>query len=218
MDLTQLMRFTLPVNQITYTVSGFGIAGVCIRQIYVEKQQQQIKEQIPFEVSHELLPMPWFSEIKAKTCLTYTPTVRDQKLAKENFNRTVVVEVQLPSGMRVNHRQIGFLLSHVENVMYYTFDERCNKINFFMNVPSTHYGKQICMDWCLERLSFVTSWAPIEIRVYDYLVPEIQLVRLFPIQLQPNLLGYSFVDAVHKARPTLEQLQNLQRNQPSTRV
>jgi len=112
--------------------------------------------------------------------------------------------------MRINLRQIGFFLSRVPEAMYFTFDERANMINFFLNVPSTLYGKPICLQWCLERLSFVTSWAPIEIRAFDYLVQDKQLVRLMPIQLQPNVLGYSFVDAVHKVRPTLEQLAKMQ--------
>jgi hypothetical protein len=45
--------------------------------------------------------MPWFSEIHANTCLTYTPTAEDQKLAPENFNRTIVVAVELPSGKKI---------------------------------------------------------------------------------------------------------------------
>jgi len=98
MDITQKFRFTLPVNQITYTVSGFGTAGVCVRQIFIEKQQQQTNQPIPFQVTNEFLPMPWLSEVTTRTCLTYTPTTRDQQLAKGVFNRTVVVEFQLPSG------------------------------------------------------------------------------------------------------------------------
>jgi hypothetical protein len=214
MDITQKLRFTLPVNQITYTVSGVGMAGVCIRQVYVEKQQQQQTSQpMPFQLTNEFLPMPWLNEITARTCLTYTPTPRDQQLAKDAFNRTVVVEVQLPSGIRLNLRQIGFFLSRVPEAMYFTFNERANKINFFLNIPSTVYGKQICLDWCLERLSFVTQWAPIQVRAYDYLQPETQMMRLVPIQFQPSLLGYSFVEAVHKARPTAEQLSQMQQQQ-----
>jgi len=99
--------------------------------------------------------------------------------------------------------------------MYFTFEPCGNKLKFFLNVPSTVFGKPICLEWCLERLSFVTQWAPIQIRAYDYLQPEIQLVRLVPIQFQPpNLLGYSFVEAVQKARPTLEQLAQMQHQQP----
>jgi len=221
MDITQKYRFTLPVNQITYTVSGFGMAGVCIRQVYVEKQQQSTGQPIPFQLTNEFLPMPWLNEITCRTCLTYTPTTRDQQLAKNVFNRTVVVAVQLPSGVRLNLRQIGFFLSRIPEAMYFTFNERTNKINFFLNIPSTVYGKPICLEWCLERLSFVTQWAPIKIHAYDYLQPETELARLMPIQFQPNLLGYSFIDAVHKARPSLEQLAQMQQQQqqrPPTRV
>jgi len=162
--------------------------------------------------------MPWLSEIKTKTCVTYTPTARDQQLAKDVFNRTVVVEVQLPSGVRLNLRQIGFFLSRVPEAMYFTFNEHANKINFFLNVPSTSNGKQICLEWCLERLSFVTQWAPIEVRAYDYLQPEYQLIRLVPIQFQPSLLGYSFVEAVQKARPSLEQLAEMHQKRSRSRT
>jgi hypothetical protein len=220
MDITQKLRFTLPVNQITYTVSGFGMAGVCVRQVYVEKQPPQPKtdQPVPFQLTNEFLPMPWLNEITTRTCLTYTPTTQNRQLAKEDFNRTVVIEVQLPSGFRLNLRQIGFFLSRVPEAMYFTFDEHANKINFILNIPSTVHGKPICLDWCLERLSFVTQWAPIQVRAYDYLQPEVQLNRLVPLQFQPNLLGYSFVEAVHKARPTMEQLtqmqQQMQQRQP----
>jgi hypothetical protein len=212
----QRFYFTLPVNQITYTVSGFGVACVYIRQVYIEKQQQ-MTEPTPFQLTNEWVPMPWMSEIKAKTCVTYTPTPRDHLLAKDSFNRTVIVEVQLPSGMRMNLRQIGFFLSRVPNAMYFTYHELANTINFFLNVPSTVFGKPICLEWPLERLSWVTSWAPVHIRAYDYLQQDYQLIRLMPVQLQPNLLGYSFVDAVHKARPSLEQLSKMQEQKP-TRV
>jgi hypothetical protein len=221
MDITQKLNFTLPVNQITYTVSGFGIVGVCIKQVYVEKQQQQqTGQQIPFQLTNEFTPMPWLSEISARTCVTYTPTAQNQQLVKDNnnFNRTIIVAVQLPSGFRLNLRQIGFFLSQVPEVVYFTMNEHLNTINFFLNVPSTVYGKQICFPWCLERLSVVTSWAPIQIRVYDYLQQETQLVRLFPVQFQPNLLGYSFVDAVHKNRPTIEQLAQMHKQQQPLHV
>ena len=115
--------------------------------------------------------------------------------------------------MRVNLRQIGFALSRVENVMHFTFNTRDNMLNFFINVPSTFYGKQICLEWFMERLSTVVSWAPIQVRAYDYLRQDRQLVTLMPIQIQPTLLGYSFVDAVHKARPSLEQLATMQKQQ-----
>jgi len=31
-----------------------------------------------------------------------------------------------------------------------------------------------------------------------------------PVEFQPKVLGYSYVDAVHKARPTMEQLTKMQ--------
>lgn len=233
MDLTQKLRFTLPVKQITYTVTGFGIAGVQIKEEYVEKQQQTM-EPTPFQLSNEFTPFPWLNEIKAKTCLTYTPTAREQMGVKGDFNRTVVLGFQLPSGMcqqrrireqalispfsltlgsRVNLRQIGFLLSRVENVMYFAFHERENTLNFFLNIPSTAYGKAMCLEWYFERLSFVSSWAPVQARAYDYLQQDVQFARLFPVQIQPNLLGYPFVDAVHKARPSLDELAALHKKQ-----
>jgi len=76
-------------------------------------------------------------------------------------------------------------------------------------VPTTHFGKPICLEWCLERLSQVINWAPIEVRAYDYLKPETVITRLVPVQVQPALLGYSFVDAVLKARPSLSSLPNM---------
>jgi hypothetical protein len=221
MDVTQKLHFTLPVNQITYTVSGVGMAAVCVRQVFVEKQQPQTSQQpVPFQLTNEFSPLPWLNEINVHTCVTYTPTVQTQKLVNV-VNRTVIVAFQLPSGVRVNLRQIGFFLSRVPEAMYFTFSEHTNTLNFFVNVPSTVYGKPICLDWCFERLSFVSQYAPIQIRAYDYLQPETELVRLVPIQFQPSLLGYAFVDAVHKARPTLEQIAQMQQqkqNVPPTRV
>jgi hypothetical protein len=209
-DITQMQEFTLPVRQITYSVRGFGFALVRIVQTYVEEQYKPI-EPVPFKLTQEFSSMPWISEIKAKTCMTYTPTTKDRLLAKENFNRTMIVEVELPSGMRINMRQIGFFLSHIEHVMYFTYDPLGHKLVFFINVPSTVYGKPICFDWCLERLSWVMKWSPVQVRVYDYLKQETQLIHLIPIQIQPSLVGYSFVEAVHKARPTLETLAAIQK-------
>jgi hypothetical protein len=95
--------------------------------------------------------------------------------------------------------------------MYFTYEPCGHKLFFFLNVPSTAFGKPICLDWCLERLSSVVTWSPIQIRTYDYLHQENQLVQLIPIQFQPSLLGYSFVEAVHSARPNLESMVNLQK-------
>jgi hypothetical protein len=217
MDITQQWELTLPVQQISYTVNGFGLAFVRILQKYAEKEQKPM-EQVPFQITHELTPMSWISEIKAKTCMTYTPTPENRRLAKDNFNRTVVVEVEIPSGMRVNLRQLGFFLSHVEEVMHFTYNPWGHKLLFFIHVPSTHYGKPICFDWCIERLSTVISWAPTQVRVYDYIQPEVQLTRLVPLQLEPSLLGYPYVEAVHKVRPSLEQMANLHETKQQNRV
>jgi len=211
MNVTQTLEFTLPVNQLTYSVNGFGICVIRIVQIYSEKQAQEQKS-VPFKLTQEFKPMPWFSEIKAKTCMTYTPTVKDKKLAADHFNRTMVIEVELPSGTRINPRQIGFFLSRFKQVMYFTYNPMGHKLSFFINVPSTIFGKPICLEWCLERLSSVVEWAPIQIRAYDYLEQETQLIQLVPIEFQPNLLGYDFIEVVQKARPSLETLANLQKS------
>ncbi|CAF4312517.1 unnamed protein product [Rotaria sp. Silwood2] len=112
------------------------------------------------------------SEIRARTCLTYTPTCKDLKLAQDTFNRTVIVEVQIPS---------EFFLNRVSEAMHFIFNEHTNKINFFVNISSTIYGKQVCFEWGLEHLSLVRSWTLIQIRAYDYLQQESLLIRLFPI-------------------------------------
>jgi hypothetical protein len=210
-DRTQMIRFTAPVRQITYSLRGFGLASIMMVQRYADKQQQKPVEPTPFKLSQEFRPRSWLSEIKATTCMTYTPTTQTQRLAKDTFNRTVVVEIELPSGMRINERQIGFFLTRTEHVMHFDYNSCYNKLSIFLNVPSTVYGEEICMDWCLERLSSVVSWAPISVRVYDYLQPETELIHLIPIHIQPSHLGYSFVDAVHKARPALSSLPLLQK-------
>jgi len=121
MHLIQKLHFALPVRQITYTVSGFGLAHVWIKQSFVEKEQK-LDEPTPFQVSQEFKPMSWLNEIAAKTCMSYTPTKKDLQLVKENFNRTVVVEVELPSGMRINLRQLGFMLSRAQqHVLYFKY-------------------------------------------------------------------------------------------------
>jgi hypothetical protein len=204
-DVTQMISFKLPVQTVTYSISGFGLAGVSLRQVFVEKQQPSTMEPTPFQLTQEFSPMPWHSEIKAKTCMTYTPTQEQRRNMKENWNSTVAVDVQLPSGMRIGVRQIGFFLSKIEQVMHFTYDVRCNKLTFFISLPMNMFGKPICLDWCLERLSQVINHAPIEVRAYDYTRPEITFSRLIPVQVQPSLLGYSFVDAVMKDRPKAEE-------------
>jgi CD109 antigen len=101
MDLTQTCQFTLPVHQLTYSVHGSGLVSICILQKFAEQQQQKQQKLVPFELTQEFVPMSWFSEIKAKTCMTYTPTKEDQKLFPDNLNRTIVIEVQLPSGKKL---------------------------------------------------------------------------------------------------------------------
>lgn len=91
-------------------------------------------------------------------------------------------------------------------MMYFTFDPCTNTLTFFINVPSNMFGKMICFDWCLERLSTVINWSSIPIRVYDYLQQETQLIHLEKVQFEPKLLGYSFIQAVHQARPSVEKL------------
>jgi len=211
MDVTQVLQWTSPINQISYTVNGFGFVGVSIIQKFSE-QQQKLMEPTPFQLSQEFTPMPWLSEVKAKTCMTYTPMTKDQQLVKGKFNRTVVVEVELPSGTRINERIIGFFLSRIEEVMYFKYEPCGHKILFFLNVPSTMYGKPVCFDWSLERLSTVNTWAPVEVCCYDYFQQENRLAQLVPIEWQPVLLGYPFVEAVHKARPSLESIVNSQKS------
>lgn len=100
MDLTQLFRFTLPVDQITYSVHGSGVAGVFFYQVLGEQQQQQLEQRsTPFELTQEFTSMPLINEIKAKTCVTYTPSINDLKLIKSDVNRTILVKVELPSGI-----------------------------------------------------------------------------------------------------------------------
>jgi len=212
MEIPQMFNFTLPVHQITYSVKGFGIACIVMEEVYIQKEMTKSMVPLPFTLTQEFKPMPWFSEITAKTCMTYKPTAEHQRFIKDTFNRTMVIEMHLPSGMRINERQIGFFLSRVENVMYYTYDRCGHKLSFFVNVPSTWFGKPICMEWCLERLSSVVNWSPMHVRVYDYLQPEMEFTQYFPMQFAPQVLGYTFVDAIHKARPSLESLPIMQRS------
>ena len=58
MDVTQKLRFTLPVRQITYSVSGFGIATVVICEKFIETEQK-VTEPMPFQLTQEFTPMPW---------------------------------------------------------------------------------------------------------------------------------------------------------------
>ena len=94
--------------------------------------------------------------------------------------------------MRINERQLDFSLSNVPEVMHFTYTPLNHTLFIFINVPTTVFGKPICLEWCLERLSTVMKRTQMEVRVYDYLEQERQLVHLFPIELQPTVLGYSF--------------------------
>lgn len=114
-------------------------------------------------------------------------------------------------GTRVNVRQMGFYLSRIPQVMYFTYEPCGNKLIFFVNVPSTMFGKSICLEWMLERLSTVMTWSPIQLRLYDYLEPEMEMIERFPVQFQPNYLGYSFVEAIEKARINLPSFTNSNR-------
>jgi len=213
MDITQYMKFKLPVQSVTYSVSGFGLVGVCVKQTFVEKQPPTVSEPNPFQLTQEFTPMPWLSEIKARSCVTYTPTQKFQ--ATKEWNNTVVLEIHLPSAMRINLRQLGFFLGKTPEVMHFNFHERWNKLNVFLNVPMMSAGKQICFDWALERLSSIVNYAPIEIRAYDYVRPDFTISRLIPVQVQPALLGWSYVDAIHKARPNIDAMAAMpQQHQP----
>jgi hypothetical protein len=214
LDVTQKWTFKLPVQTVTYSVSGFGLVGVCIKQVFVEKQPSTVSEPNPFQLTQEFTPMPWLSEIKARSCVTYTPTQQQQRqMGKENVNNTIVVDIQLPSGMRINLRQLGFFLGKTREVMHFTYHHRWHKLSVFLNCPWDHSGQEICFDWGLERLSNIVNYAPIEVRAYDYVQPDVNCSRLIPVQIQPALLGYSYVDAIHKARPSLENLASMQQGQ-----
>lgn len=97
--------------------------------------------------------------------------------------------------------------------MFFNFFEDRGVLNFFWNVPSSSFGKQTCFEWVFERLSFVATWSPIRVRVFDYLSQETQSSQLLPVQLSPNVAGYTFVDAIIKARPSFEELVNIRRQQ-----
>jgi hypothetical protein len=96
MDAAQRFQFTLPVRQITYSVTGLGTASVAIWEMFFE-QEQKFVESLPFQLTNKLKSKPGHYKIKAKTCLTYTPR-QDCQLARDNFNRILVLEIQVPSG------------------------------------------------------------------------------------------------------------------------
>ena len=95
--------------------------------------------------------------------------------------------------------------------MYFTFDERARSLNFFINMPQSHYGKAICFDWIMERLSYLISWKSVQVHAYDYLQQDTELQRLFPTKFEPSVAGYDFITAVHKDRPSMEQLATMRK-------
>jgi hypothetical protein len=108
MDVTQNLRFILPIRRITYSVSGFGIATVVICEKFIETKQK-VTESMPFTLTQELTPMPWVTVIKAKTYVTYKLPSKDLLLAGEKFNRTMVMEIKLPSGKKIKSSYLNKL-------------------------------------------------------------------------------------------------------------
>ena len=94
--------------------------------------------------------------------------------------------------MRINEHQLGCFLGKVSEVMCFTYSPLNHKLHIYINVPTTAFGKSICLKWCLERLSTVMKRTSMEVRVFDYHQQERQLIRLFPIHLQPSVSGHSF--------------------------
>jgi hypothetical protein len=66
--------------------------------------------------------------------------------------------------MRINHHQSGCCFSDVPVVMSVSYEACGHKLNFFLNVSSAVFGKSICLEWYLERLSTVMKWAPMEVQ------------------------------------------------------
>jgi hypothetical protein len=98
--------------------------------------------------------------------------------------------------MRINERQLGFFLSDVPEVMRFTYSPHNHKLYIFINVSTTGFDESICLEWSLERLSTVIKWAPMELRFYDYLEQERQLVRLSPIELQLSSVDNGFINKI----------------------
>jgi hypothetical protein len=97
--VTQIFQFTLPWNKIKFSVTGIGCAYIKIKKIFMEQEQKRIKT-VPFELTKEFTSMPWLIEIKATTFMPYRPTTKDKRLNKEYSNRTMIIQVELPSGKR----------------------------------------------------------------------------------------------------------------------
>jgi len=206
MDITQTWNLTLPVQQFTYTVSGKGMVGIQIKQVFVDKEQVTPPPTQEISVQQEFKPMSWLSEIKAKTCLTYTPKQQERNGKLTNVNSTVVIEVQLPSGTRVNLRQIGFFAERYSQLVYFYYRHHRHTMVFFVQLPVEQQSKPWCMEWPIERLSTVINQQAVEVRAYDYLKPEICYKKLFNVvdAIQPQLLGYEYVERFLQSRPDIK--------------
>lgn len=60
-------------------------------------------------------------------------------------------------------------LCRVKEIINFTYEPCGNKLFFFINVPSTDFGKQICFEWYFECLLAVAERSPTKVRAYDYL-------------------------------------------------
>ena len=174
-DLTQSMTFKLPVKQLSFTVKGFGLARVSIIRTLVEKE---VSSNGPFQLNQEFRLSPSMNETQAKTCLTYNSSVTKD----HQYNRTIAVDVQLPSSTRANLREIAFLLSAVPSIISFHYEPHNNKMIFLMNIPSTMFNKEICFEWVLKNFGSVVHWSPVVIHAYDYLRHNVQSFRLIPLQ------------------------------------
>jgi hypothetical protein len=98
MGVTKTFQWTLPVHKISCSVRDFGFVSVRIMRTFAEKEQQQKTIQTsPFKLSQKFISMPYHGEIKAETSLIYKPATKDKQLAKECFNHTMIIEVELPT-------------------------------------------------------------------------------------------------------------------------
>ncbi|CAF1158418.1 unnamed protein product, partial [Didymodactylos carnosus] len=194
-EITQKWNSTKPVQQLTYTVSGKGMVDIAIGQVFVDKEQITPPPTQEINVQQEFQPVSWLSEIKAKTCLTYIPKQQEQDGKLANVNSILIVEVQLPSGTRVNLRQIGFFAERYSQLVYYYYRRHRHTMVFCVQFPieQQSQSKPLCMEWSVERLSTVINQQAVEVRAYDYLTAEICSKKLYNVvdAIQPQLLGYS---------------------------
>ncbi|CAF0859596.1 unnamed protein product [Didymodactylos carnosus] len=216
MDITQQWNLTLPVQQLTYTVSGKGMAGVAIKQVFVDKEQITPPPTQEISVRQEFESMSRLNEIRARTCLTYTPKQQEQNRKLANVNSTLVVEVELPSGTRVNLRQISFFVQRYNQIVYYYYRRHRHTMVFFVQCPIGQQSKEMCMEWPIERLSTVINQQPIEVRAYDYLKPEICSRKLFNVvdAIKPQALGYEYVKFFLQSRPDIKSVPTMDLTKP----